>query len=37
VQLIDPDSGKPTRAKYEVQGDGSKIRIAARSGQSLEK
>jgi large subunit ribosomal protein L24 len=37
VQLIDPDSGKPTRAKYEVQGDGSKIRIATRSGQTLEK
>ena len=37
VQLIDPDSGKPTRAKYEVQGDGSKIRVAARSGQNLEK
>ncbi|HEX8891189.1 MAG TPA: 50S ribosomal protein L24 [Pyrinomonadaceae bacterium] len=37
VQLIDPDSGKPTRAKYEVQGDGSKIRVATRSGQSLEK
>jgi len=37
VQLVDPDSGKPTRVKYEVQGDGSKIRIAARSGHSLEK
>jgi len=37
VQLIDPDSGKPTRARYEVQGDGSKIRIATGSKQSLEK
>jgi large subunit ribosomal protein L24 len=37
VQLIDPDSGKPTRAKYEVQGDGTKTRVAARSGQGLEK
>jgi large subunit ribosomal protein L24 len=37
VQLIDPDSGKPTRVRYEVQGDGSKTRVAARSGQSLEK
>lgn len=37
VQLIDPDSGKPTRAKYEMQGDGSKLRVAARSGHSLEK
>lgn len=37
VQLIDPDSGKPTRIRYEVGGDGSKSRVAARSGQSLEK
>jgi large subunit ribosomal protein L24 len=37
VQLIDPDSGKPTRVKYEVAGDGSKTRVAALSGQSLEK
>ena len=37
VQLIDPDSGKPTRVRYEVEGDGSKTRVAARSGSSLEK
>ncbi|HEV7842443.1 MAG TPA: 50S ribosomal protein L24 [Pyrinomonadaceae bacterium] len=37
VQLIDPDSGKPTRVRYETQGDGAKTRVAARSGQSLEK
>ncbi len=40
VQLIDPESGKPTRVKYEVEGTGknqTKIRVAARSGQSLEK
>jgi large subunit ribosomal protein L24 len=37
VQLIDPESGKPTRVKYEVEKDGSKTRVAARSGQSLEK
>ncbi len=37
VQLIDPQSGKPTRAKYEVQADGTKTRVAAGSGQSLEK
>jgi large subunit ribosomal protein L24 len=37
VQLIDPDSGKPTRVKHEVEGDGSKTRVAARSGSSLEK
>jgi large subunit ribosomal protein L24 len=37
VQLIDPESGKPTRVKYEVEKDGSKTRVAARSGQSFEK
>lgn len=37
VQLIDPDSGKPTRVRYEVESDGSKTRVAARSGHSLEK
>jgi len=37
VQLIDPDSRKPTRVKYEIQGDGTKTRVAARSGQGLEK
>jgi large subunit ribosomal protein L24 len=37
VQLIDPQSGKPTRIKYQVEGDGSKIRVAASSGHSLEK
>jgi large subunit ribosomal protein L24 len=36
VQLIDPDSGKPTRVRYETT-DGTKTRVAARSGQSLEK
>jgi large subunit ribosomal protein L24 len=37
VQLIDPDSGKPTRVRYETQPDGAKTRVAAKSGQSLEK
>ena len=37
VQLIDPADGKPTRVRYEVEGDGSKRRVAAKSGQSLEK
>jgi len=37
VQLIDPQSGKPTRVKYEVESDGTKIRVAASSGHSLEK
>lgn len=37
VQMIDPQSGKPTRVKYQVEGDGSKVRLAAGSGHSLEK
>jgi large subunit ribosomal protein L24 len=36
VQLIDPHSGKPTRVRYEADGD-SKTRVAAKSGHSLEK
>ena len=27
VQLLDPDSGRPTRAKYEVAADGTKTRV----------
>ena len=37
VQMIDPQSGKPTRVRYEPQGDGSKIRVSVRSGSSVEK
>jgi large subunit ribosomal protein L24 len=37
VQLIDPETGKPTRVRYETNEDGTKSRVAARSGQSLEK
>jgi large subunit ribosomal protein L24 len=36
VQLIDPHTGAPTRVRYEVDGD-TKRRVAAKSGQSLEK
>ena len=37
VQLIDPQSGKPTRVKYLVESDGTKTRVATTSGHSLEK
>jgi large subunit ribosomal protein L24 len=37
VQLIDPQSGKPTRVKYNVESDGTKTRMAAASGHTLEK
>ena len=37
VQIIDPQSGKPSRVRYQVEKDGSKVRVAAASGQSVEK
>jgi large subunit ribosomal protein L24 len=37
VQLIDPQSGRPTRVKYQIEGSGAKLRVAAGSGHSLEK
>ena len=37
VQLIDPQSGKPTRIKYHLESDGSKTRVSATSGDSIEK
>jgi large subunit ribosomal protein L24 len=37
VQLIDPQSGNPTRVSYEIDGDGAKTRVAAASRHSLEK
>jgi large subunit ribosomal protein L24 len=37
VQLIDPDTGKPTRVKYQRNDDGTKTRVASGSGQSIEK
>ena len=37
VQLIDPQSGNPTRVRYQIHEDGTKTRVAAASGHSLEK
>ena len=37
VQLIDPQSGKPTRVRYELADDGTKTRVASGSGMSLDK
>jgi hypothetical protein len=36
VQLIDPQSGKPTRVKYQIESDGSNILVESASGHSLE-
>jgi large subunit ribosomal protein L24 len=35
VALIDPDSGKPTRVRYEKDADGKKIRVAVKSGKQI--
>jgi len=35
--MIDPQNGKPTRVKYDVQEDGTKTRVAAASGHALDK
>jgi len=37
VQMIDPQSGQPTRVRYQIEGQGTKLRVAASSGHSLEK
>ena len=37
VQMIDPQSGKATRVRYQIEGDGAKSRVAASSGHTLEK
>src|SRR5258705_711030 len=37
VQLIDPQSGKPTRVRYQVESYGSKLCVSASNGQSVEK
>lgn len=36
VMLIDPKSGEPTRVGYKVE-DGKKIRVAKKSGESIDK
>ena len=36
VAVVDPSSGKPTRVRMQVLGDGSKVRVAARSGDVIE-
>ncbi|TBL69198.1 50S ribosomal protein L24 [Paenibacillus thalictri] len=36
VMLIDPKSGKPTRVGYKVLENGSKVRIAKKSGEAID-
>ena len=37
VQIVDPQSGKASRVGYQKNDDGTKFRVAATSGHSLEK
>ena len=36
VALADPKSGKPTRVRFEVKKDGTKVRIAVKSGETID-
>ncbi|WP_216628115.1 50S ribosomal protein L24 [Paenibacillus germinis] len=36
VMLIDPKSGKPTRVGYKVLDNGTKVRIAKKSGEVID-
>ena len=35
VSLVDAKTGKPTRVGYKIEKDGSKVRIAKRSGEVI--
>jgi len=37
VQIVDPQSGKPSRVGYQRDADGDKFRVAAASGHTIEK
>lgn len=36
VMLLDPETGKPTRIRTKVEADGSKLRVAVKSGKVIE-
>lgn len=36
VMLLDPKSGKPTRIGYKLLGNGTKVRIAKKSGEVID-
>jgi large subunit ribosomal protein L24 len=35
IALVDPKDGKPTRVGFRVEKDGSKVRVAKRSGEVI--
>ncbi len=36
VALRDPKDGKPTRVRFQMKDDGTKVRIASRSGEAID-
>ena len=36
VALADPKSGKPTRVRFETKKDGKKVRVAVKSGETID-
>ena len=36
VAIVDPKDGKATRVRFEVAKDGKKVRVAARSGETID-
>ncbi|CAG1004785.1 MAG: 50S ribosomal protein L24 [Rhizobiaceae bacterium] len=35
IALVDPKDGKPTRVGFRIEKDGSKVRVAKRSGEVI--
>ncbi|MGE4618549.1 MAG: 50S ribosomal protein L24 [Planctomycetota bacterium] len=35
VLLVDPKSGKPTRVRMKIDGDGKKVRVSVKSGEPV--
>jgi large subunit ribosomal protein L24 len=35
IALVDPESGKPTRVRYQTNDDGTKVRVAVGSGKEI--
>ena len=36
IALRDPKDGKPTRVRFQIQDDGTKVRVASRSGEVID-
>ena len=36
IALRDPKDGKTTRVRFQIKDDGSKVRVAARSGEAID-